>query len=230
LEVLGKIIRWLFVLCLPVMLLTASIAVAFNSSWLYRYGFDKYGVSATTGLDESELEKTASGLISYFNSGKEYINITVIKGGEPFTLFNEREAEHLRDVKGLVRLDYLLLGITLIYILGYASARIFWRKEKRALSLAIVYGSGLTLFLILALGVAALMDFNRFFLQFHLLSFANDLWMLDPSTDYLIMLFPQGFWFDATIFCALITLIAALALGTAGVFYLHKSKTLAEDG
>ena len=47
-------------LCLPVLLLTASIGWAANSLWLYEYGFDRYGVSQTTGLAEVELEKAAS--------------------------------------------------------------------------------------------------------------------------------------------------------------------------
>jgi hypothetical protein len=45
--------KWLFILCLPVMLLTASIGLAINSQWLYEYGFNKYNVSQTTSLDDT---------------------------------------------------------------------------------------------------------------------------------------------------------------------------------
>ena len=31
------------------------------------------------------------------------------------------------------------------------------------------------------------------------LSFANDLWQLDPRTDYLVRMVPQGFWLGATV-------------------------------
>jgi integral membrane protein (TIGR01906 family) len=71
----------------------------------------------------------------------------------------------------------------------------------------------------------AMIDFDEFFLQFHLISFANDLWLLDPTKDYLIMLFPQGFWFDATMFCALGTVVMALVLaGVAGGYLLITRK------
>ena len=76
----GIIAKWLFMLCLPVLLLTASLGWAVNSSWLYRYGFDKYNVGHTAGLAQPELEKAADGLISYFNSGEEYISVTRLKG------------------------------------------------------------------------------------------------------------------------------------------------------
>ena len=211
----GIIAKWVFILCLPVLLLTASIGWAVNSFWLYKSGFDRYYVSLTTGLEESELEKAASGLIGYFNSDEEYISVTVMKDGKPFELFNQREAVHLKDVKGLIRLDYRVLLGTLIFALAYAGVCLFWRRKRywRRLAWGIVGGSSLTLLLMLALGIGSLLDFDRLFIQFHLLSFTNEFWMLDPTTDYLIMLFPGGFWYDAAISCAGITAGLAVILG-----------------
>ena len=215
LKIIGIVAKWVFILCLPLLLLTASIGWAVNSFWLYTSGFDKYNVSQTTGLADSELEKAASGLIGYFNSGEEYITLTVIKDGEPFELFNQREVFHLKDVKGLIRLDYQVLLGTLVYVLAYAGVSLFWRRKKywRRLAWGVVGGSGLTLLLMLALGVGALFNFEQLFIQFHLLSFTNEFWMLDPMRDYLIMLFPAGFWYDAAILCAGITAGLAKVLG-----------------
>jgi integral membrane protein (TIGR01906 family) len=70
----------------------------------------------------------------------------------------------------------------------------------------------------LALGLGALLNFNQLFLQFHLLSFTNELWQLDPTRDYLIMLFPSVFWYDTTLFCALATAVGAVVLGGVGFF------------
>ncbi len=214
-KILSIIAKWLFILCLPILLLTASIGWAVNSLWLYEYGFEKYNISQTTGLADSELEKAATGLISYFNSDEEYISLVVVKNGEPFELFNQREVVHLRDVKGLIWLDYYILMGTLIYSLAYAGVCFFWRKRAywRRLAWGLVVGSSLTLALMLALGLGTLFNFDRLFLQFHLFSFANDFWQLDPAKDYLIMLFPRGFWYDAILFCALVTASMAVILG-----------------
>ncbi len=212
-KILATTAKWLFILCLPVLLLTASIGGAVNSSSLYTSGFEKYDVSQTTGLAKVELEKAAKGLISYFNSSEEYIDLTVVKDGEPFELFNQREIAHLKDVKGLIRLDYRVWLGTLIYVLAYAGVSLFRRRDWRRLARRVVGGSGFTLILVLALGLGALLNFDQLFLQFHLISFTNELWLLDPTKDYLIMLFPQGFWYDAALICAGITAGVAVILG-----------------
>ena len=142
-KIIGFTAKWLFILCLPVLLLTASIGLLVNSQWLYEYGFDKYNVGQTTGLTDSELEKAARGLIDYFNSDEESIDITVIKDGQPFTLFNQQEVAHLRDVKGLIWLDYWVMLGTGIYVISYAVISLCWltRECRHRLASAVVGGS-----------------------------------------------------------------------------------------
>ncbi len=209
--------------CLPILLLTASLGWTANSLWLYNYGFEKYNISQATGLAKVELEKAATGLISYFNSDEEFIGITVIKDGEPLELFNEKEIIHLKDVKGLIWLDYRLLLATLIYTLVYAGVCLLWRKDWRGLAWGIVGGGGITLALMLALGLGTLLSFERLFRGFHLLSFTNELWQLDPAKDYLIMLFPQGFFYDAALFCTLAATGLARVLAGVAAVYLKRA-------
>jgi len=222
-KILGIIAKWVFMLCLPLLLFTASLGWAINSLWLYNYGFEKYGISQATGLSDTELEKTAAGLVSYFNSGEEYISLTVIKDGQPFELFNYRETIHLKDVKGLVWLDYRVILGTLLYILAYAGVCLFWRRPayRRRLARGVVGGSGITLGLMLALGLVSLLDFNWIFWQFHVISFtSNDFWLLDPAKDYLKMLFADGYFYDVVLFCALGVAGAAVVLGGASGVWL----------
>ncbi len=219
-KIISTAAKWLFILGMPILLLSGSIAAAINSAWWYEYEFEKNGISQVTGLSPTELDKAATGLISYFNSGEEYISLTVTKDGQPFQLFNEREIVHLKDVKALFWLDYRLLAGTLAYALIYAGFAL-WRRTKPQLASGLAWGSGLTLALMLALGVGALFDFDQLFIQFHLLSFSNDFWQLDPARDYLIMLVPQGFWYDTFFFIAVGTAAMAVALGGVG-WYLRQ--------
>jgi len=211
-----------FTLALPAAVLSVVIAVAVNSGPLYHYGFVKYDTGATTGLTMAEMDRAADELTDYWNSDEELISVTVIKNGQPLNLFGQRETLHLRDVKELIRLDYRVLavsgGLILLITLVYAV-----RRRWRALAGALLWGSGLSLVLAATVGVASLVDFNALFIRFHLLSFSNDLWLLDPKTDYLIMLFPQGFWQDTFIFCAAAILALPLLFGIGAAVYLRKT-------
>ncbi len=211
-RILGITAKGLFMICLPVLLLTASVAVAANSLWLYEYGFEKYDISQTTGLTEVELEDVATGLISYFNSDEEYVSLE---------LFNPEEVIHFRDVKGLIRLDYWVALGTLLYALAYAGVSLFWRKRKywRQLAWGVVGGSGITLALMLMLGLGTLLGFDQLWLQFHLLFFSNEFW---STEGYMLQLFAGGrFFFDAILFCALATVGSAVIFGGLAGGYLY---------
>jgi len=226
LRVLGNIAKWLFIFSLPALLISAAVNFEFNSLWLYRNGFEKYNVSEATGLDKAELEKVAGGLIDYFNSRDEYISLTVVKDGEPLELFNQREVAHLKDVKALMQLNHRLLLGTAVYVGVYAGISLFWRRKRyrRQLAWATVIGSSIALGMIIALGAGSmLLDFSELFTRFHFVAFTNELWMLDPATDYLIMLFPEGFWYDSAVLLGQITAAAAGILCGIGGLYLRRA-------
>lgn len=225
LNILKDFAKALFAVSLATVILSAAIGGAINSRWLYLYGFEKYRVSETTGLSRTEQDKAARGLISYFNSGEEFINLTVTRNGQNLELFNERETVHLKDVKGLIWLDYQVFAIGLAYILGLT----LWTALKKPrnwwfLTGGVLGGSALTLGLMVMLGIGSALDFNWLFYQFHFISFANDFWLLDPSRDYLIMLFPGGFWFDAFLYCVIVAAAISVILGALAWRYLNRSK------
>jgi len=227
LKILGIIAKWLFILCLPILLLTASLAWAVNSHWLYNYGFEKYSLNQTPALAEFNLEEIADQIIGYFNSGEEPLSITVIIDGEPSELFTTEETIHFKDVKGLVRLDYWLLGGTLAYALAYAAVSLFWRRRRYRLRLAwgLVIGGGITLGLMLALGLGALLGFDRLFWNFHLLFFSNEFW---SAEGYMLLLLTEEFFYDAALFCALGTAGMAVILGVVGGGYIIYSRKRAK--
>jgi integral membrane protein (TIGR01906 family) len=181
---------------------------------MYEYGFDKYDITRRTGLESEELTKAAQGLIRYFNSNEEPIQVRVVKSGEEFELFNQREVIHLRDVKNLIQTGYKLLWISLAYVLIYILCFIkFKRQQWRDLAHSVMLGCGISLGLIAVFGIAAFFNFDQVFLQFHLFSFDNSFWKLDPRTDYLIAMFPQGFFFDIVIFGGAGIALEALVIG-----------------
>jgi integral membrane protein (TIGR01906 family) len=226
LKILGIITKWIFILCLPILFLSASLAWGFNSLWLYEYGFQKYNVSQTTGLTSSELQKTAQSLIDYFkfNSRDEYVQVTLVKNGQLFELFTQEEQIHFKDVRELVWPDYRVLLATLIIVLTYAVVSIFWRhgRYRRQLARSVIWGSGLAIVLIIITAISSALDFDQLFLDFHLLAFSNQYW---SAQGYMLLLFPGGFWYDAAFICLAIVAALAVVLGIVALLYLRLSKT-----
>jgi integral membrane protein (TIGR01906 family) len=227
-KVLDIIARSIFILSLPALFISSSLAWGFNSLWLYEYGFQKYNVAQTTGLSALDLQKAATGLIHYFNSRDEYVNITVEKNGVSFGLFNTEEQIHFKDVKALVWLDYKVGIVSLILAAGYILAYIFWSggKYRTLLARRVLWGSGVSLLLILILGIASLLDFDQLFLQFHELVFTNSYW---SASGYMLMLFPGGFWYDAALICSGFTAACALISGALSLLYLRINRLAAHE-
>jgi len=228
-KTLGIAAKWLFMLCLPVLLLTTSLGWVANSLGLYKYGSEKYNVSQSLAdlglrLTDAELEKIYATLIGYFNSDEKSINLTVIQDGKATPLFTPEEVIHFRDVKGLIRLDYFLLAGTLAYVLAYAGFCLLWQKDWRHLAWGLVGGGSLTLALILlAFGLGGLVGFGQLFYWFHLSFFTNPYW---SAEGYMLKLFPEEFFRDAALFCAGITAGLAVILGggLGGIWRLLKDK------
>jgi integral membrane protein (TIGR01906 family) len=216
LRILGAMAGALFILCLPIFLLTSNLRWAVNEPRLYQYSFDKYEVSEETGIGDEELLAVARGLIHYFNSGER---------GEQLGLFNEREVAHLGEVRGLIGICYHLQEGTFGYLAAFAIGCFIWQRGRfwPRLERMAFWGSALTLALLTLLGIGALVNFQWLFLGFHQLFFGGDSWMLDPS-DYLIRMFPQGFFYDATLFIAGATALEAVVIGGIGGLFMLRGK------
>ncbi|NQW22591.1 MAG: TIGR01906 family membrane protein [SAR202 cluster bacterium] len=212
----------LFIIAVPLFLITGSVAWAFNSPGLYNNGFEKYSISRISGITDSDLRQVSAELRSYFNSGDEPLSVRTSIFGVEQDLFNDREVGHMKDVKRLVWGIYILALASAVYLTIVVAAGFAMQRGRFVGPLAkqVAWGGGLTLLLLVIFGVAALAGFDSLFLKFHQLSFANDLWQLDPRTDYLVRIFPQNFWFDATVWVAARAIVGALILTVAGSAYL----------
>ena len=235
--------HWLFIVCFSLLLLTSTIHLGVTNVHIYQHGFDKYHISQVTGIDETQLSEVARRLVDYFNSEVGTPQIKVVNtNGDEFELFHDYELIHLQDVKGLFKLDYRIQVASLAYVIIYAllpllivilrehfgfaqcklrkrrisrrTGFLLWRKGRwQDLAKGIRQGCALTLILVAAAGIASIFGFERLFIRFHYLVFTNPYWMLDPSKDYLIMLFPEGFWQDIAFLGGIAIAVEAFLLG-----------------
>ena len=211
---LVKITETLFVLAIPLLILSASVARAVNDEGLYQQGFDDYQISQRTGITPVALRGVGAEIRRYFNSSEEPLSVRARVYGVERDLFTPREVAHMRDVKVLIQRVYLVMQVAGALLVAGVIGGVIWYRGSSPDKLAVLFhwGGWLTLGLVIGMGLLALTGFDALFLKFHQISFSNDLWQLDPRTDYLIILFPQGFWLDATLRVVLTAVTAALGL------------------
>ena len=184
---------------------------------LYEYGFNKYDISLTTGIDEENLKSVARQIRGYFNSANSRpIEVIAEVHGQQRSLFSPRETTHLRDVKRLIWLVYGLAGVSAAYVSIFISLGfyLYHQRFSHTLGHLTLWGSGTTMLLVAMVALGTIVGFDFLFLWFHKISFSNDFWQLDPNRHVLVMLFPQGFWFDSTIFVGSLTMTASVLLGS----------------
>ena len=203
-----------FSACLPVFLIAINVGYITGSDWLYTYNWWRNDVSERTGLPVEELDSAADQIKDYFQNDAERLDVRVNTSRGAISIFEEREVLHMIDVKELFRYvaDVAVwTGIILILCaaLGLAVRRsLFFAYMSRWLRwCALVWGIAIVIVVAIAI-----IDFTWIFTQFHLLSFANDLWQLDPFRHYLLLLFPERFFLEATLIIAILTVIEFLGL------------------
>ena len=209
-RIFNNILQALIIICVPLLLITTNVRIVLNSATMYDYGFNKYKIEKYTGIEFEQLQAAGQQIRDYFNNDLEQITINISLHGDYIpNLFNEREILHMYDVKNLVKMVYMVQLYSAILLSAGCVFMLFNSFTNRGI-LALKYigrGGVFTFSLVIAVSILAIIGFDRLFLFFHLVSFSNDLWVLDPRHDYLIAMFPQGFFFDCTVVIAFLTLL-----------------------
>ncbi|MEZ4554542.1 MAG: TIGR01906 family membrane protein [Dehalococcoidia bacterium] len=220
-------LRWitaaLFILAVPVFLLLSNVRVAALEQRVYGYSFSQYDVEAVTGIDRAQLDRAAAEMIQYFKDDEPLLTTRVRLDGEEQPLFSAKETLHMRDVKKLFQQAFFLQEVAFVYIVGYVVTVFLWARERSMLRLAeqSLYAGVFTAGLLAVAAVAMLAGFDSLFRQFHLVSFSNDFWELDPAVDHLVQMFPQGFWFRVSFLVGVVTVAQGLAVAGAAYMMLR---------
>jgi integral membrane protein (TIGR01906 family) len=215
-----------FIVSIPVALVTSNIRFVANEARVYRYAIDEYDAVAKTGIERDELIRASSEIRAYFNNDADTLSIMVREGGREVSLFNPRETAHMEDVKDRFRAVNRAQEFTVIYILGYIAVVGLWAREVslRGLATQIAIGSLICVFAIGAIGAFGAAGFDSAWEDFHELMFSNDFWLLNPNTDRLIQIFPPAFWESIVFFIGTMILAEAVLLALGSLIYIGASR------
>lgn len=198
--------------CLLLTILITSVeATVYWRNGYFEKEYRKYQVLEQVQMEMDDLLYVTDEMMDYLKGEREDLTITATIDGMEREFFNEKEKRHMVDVQGLflgaIRLRRGAVGVSVL-----AAAFLFWKKQGQTLLRMLQWGIGLLIGGIAGLALLAATDFTKYFTYFHLLFFDNDDWILDPDTDLLINIVPEGFFRDTAVSIAVLFLTACILL------------------
>jgi len=196
-------------------ILLSNSLLMINTDSFYKFEFNKNNTALKTGINENDLFLVVDNIQDFFKEkSNEKINMVVYISGIKKNLFNSKEIQHMIDVKNLILniklFNYLLWVAALILLL----IKISLSKEKILISLLSITRSYFiySVAILISTLILIALSFRWIFYFFHIISFDNNLWILDPRTDYLIKIFEEVFFMDAAIFIGILTLFSSIII------------------
>ena len=204
-----SLLRGFLILSFPVFFVLTGVRLVATETFLHieynRPGFpvDRFGFSKDDRLHYAPYA------IDYLRNDADvdYLGDLTFENGMP--LYNARELRHMEDVKVVTQAALIAHTILSVLFIG-AIVALAWKPATRpALRQGLSGGGVFTITLIVTLVVLIFANWDFFFDNFHAVFFEGDSWQFSTS-DTLIRLFPEQFWYDAAMTIGAFTVFGAV--------------------
>lgn len=218
--------KTLYILAVTCFILNLFISVIFLFSFNRNYYdkmYHKLEVAQTIGISEETLNEATDVLLDYIKGKRDNLDFSVAIHGNEVQMFNQREKDHMVDVRDLYltvntfrTVSSIFVALMILTSMGVGDY-VNFKLNRDILKASLIF----ILLVVGFIGSYALLDFESFWIDFHQLIFTNDLWLLNPRVDRLIMMVPYEF------FLGLVTRIVAgivsVSIGCVmALLYLNK--------
>ena len=199
-------------------LLITSFEIAMYSDFdVYRYEYEKYDVLSDLDMNMDDVMYVTHEMMDYLRGKGDTLSVMTTVEGQEQDFFNEQDRFHMGEVRDLfigglnIRFGACVAAVLCILFLIIIRADI-----KKIIPRSYWIALGITGTAVLFLGIAAVVDFDSVFVQFHHIFFDNDLWIFDPAEDYMIRMLPEGLFYDmvmriGAVFVASLVVLLALS-------------------
>lgn len=200
-----KVVHWILGVILSfavimILLISSFQAAMYMDFSFYEKEYKKYDVLSDLNMKMEDVMYVTHEMMDYLKGDRENLAVITTVEGKEQDFFNEQDKLHMADVQGLFigglnlrtgSLIVLLVCLVLLILTKGNWKYIIPRAFQIALGISGAAGA------ILAFLFSR--DFTAAFTKFHEIFFTNDLWIFDPSTDYMIRMLPEGLFFDFVI-------------------------------
>lgn len=204
-----QLARWVFVVTVPVLMCLIAVRAVMTPAFLV-IEYNRPGFPADPfGLTTEQRLQFAPFALDYLIYGQPRSALGNLTFDDGTLLYNENELVHMVDVQTVTQAAFALaVGLAL----ANGLIAVYLALRDRPLLYAALNGASVaTVAIIGAVVVFSLAAWDRFFVLFHEMFFADGTWVF-PYSDTLIRLFPEQFWFDAALIIGGLTLAQAALL------------------
>lgn len=208
-----------------ILLITSVEAVTYWTPGFFEKEYAKYHVTETVDMEMDDLLEVTREMMSYLRGGRDNLNIMTTVAGQQREFFNQREIDHMFDVRNLFLAALTIRKVCLaLAVLSLAALFALRAKVRRILPRAVCGGTVLFFVVLAALTAIISTDFTKYFIVFHHILFTNSLWILDPATDLLINIVPEEFFVDTALRIAIVFGTSILVMFLAGLICILKQR------
>lgn len=208
-----------------ILLITAFEIGAYSDYQWYEKVYQKYGVLEDLDMKMEDVMYVTEEMMAYLRGNRTDLVVDTFVDDKEREFFNDREKAHMVDVKNLFIEGLWIRRVAIILFVVAVIALISTQADwKRLLPKSFLIGLGVFIGLTAGAGLLFMSDFNKYFTLFHEIFFTNDLWLLDPRTDLLIRMLPEGFFMDMVIRIGLIFLFLLLIGVVISIIALYRFK------
>jgi integral membrane protein (TIGR01906 family) len=169
----------------------------------------RHEVAAAFGASQAEIDRVTGEIL-----GDLYVNgpfDAALDPGQP--LLDEGERSHMGDVSRLVQ---LLAGITVVAVVVAVITGAWLRREPRRQGMIMLIAGGTVGVVAIVLAGTFAVAFEPAFVTFHEVLFPPGTYLFAEGSN-LIVLFPEGFWFDAALIAGAAVILSALIVSAIGL-------------
>lgn len=220
----ASLISFLLILCI---LISVILAAAFDEGF-YIKQYKRLGISESTGIKHDVLIRITTELLDYIKgTGQELDTIKAEVDGVERQVFNDKEITHMVDVRNLFDFAIALRDISILILLLITLALILCYKNKalllKLLANAYIFFIKVTVAIVLILTIISFINFTWVWDFFHIIFFNNDLWLLDPETDIMVVMLPEE------LFSAIVSKVVLQTAAIAGILYIAAKVLVRRD-
>lgn len=179
-------------------LLITSFEIAMYADFdVYRQEYEKYDVLSELDMTMDDVMYVTHEMMDYLRGEGDTLSVVTTVEGQEQDFFNEQDRFHMGEVRELfigglnIRFGACVAAVLCVLFLVITRADI-----KKVVPRSYWIALGVTGAAVILIGIAAVVDFNAVFVQFHHIFFDNDLWIFDPAEDYMIRMLPEGLFYD----------------------------------